>query len=58
MPFHLKRKPGTNLWWVVTDASGRHLSKTPLPLERAKKQLAAVVIALNLAAAKIDRHKL
>jgi len=58
MPFHLKRKPGTNLWWVVTDASGRHLSKNALPLEKAKKQLAAVVIALNLAAAKIERHKL
>jgi hypothetical protein len=49
MPYRLKRKPGTNLWWVVTDASGRHLSEKPMPLERAKKQLIAVNIALHIA---------
>ena len=45
MPYKLLKKPGTNLYWVVTDASGRHLSKAPLSLEMAKKQLAAVSIA-------------
>ena len=44
MPYHLKKKPGTNLYWVAT-ADGRHLSHAPIPLARAKKQLIAVNIA-------------
>ena len=56
MPLQLKRKPGTNLWWLTT-SSGRQLSKTALPLDKAKKQLAAIFIALQVAGAKIDRHK-
>ena len=41
MPYHLKKKPGTNLYWVAT-ADGKYLSKDPIPLARAKKQMAAV----------------
>ena len=56
MPFYLKRKPGTNLWWLIT-SSGKLLSKTALPLNKAKKQLIAITIALQVAASKIERHK-
>jgi len=44
MPYSIKRKPGTDLYWVVSDASGKHLSHAPIPLERAKKQMAAVYV--------------
>lgn len=47
MPYKLKKKPGTNLYWVITEATGRHLSEAPMPLERAKKQLIAVNIAYS-----------
>jgi len=45
MPYKIKKAPGRNLYWVITEQDGRHLSKDPLPLEQAKKQLAAVNIA-------------
>ena len=44
MPYQIKKKPGTNLYWV-TAVDGRHLSNDPIPLARAKKQLTAVNIA-------------
>ena len=45
MPYSIKKVPGANKYFVVSDASGKHLSNEPMPLERAKKQLAAVNIA-------------
>ena len=44
MPYHLKKKPGTNLYWVAGE-SGNHLSHAPMSLERAKKQLIAANIS-------------
>ena len=44
MPYHLKKKAGTNLYWVVSETSGKHFSKAPLPLETAKAQMAALYI--------------
>jgi hypothetical protein len=44
MPYHLKKKPGTNLYWVVSESSGKHFSKSPLPLDTAKAQMAALYI--------------
>lgn len=45
MPYKIKKAPGRNLYWVIAEQDGRHLSKDPLPLEQAKKQLTAVNIA-------------
>ena len=46
MPYKLRKAPRRDLYWVVGQ-NGRHLSKEPLPLEVAKKQLIAVNIALH-----------
>ena len=47
MPYKLRKSPGKNLYWVVGQ-DGTHMSKEPLPKERAQKQ----IIALNIAHAK------
>ena len=46
MPYTIKKAPGRNLYWV-TKMDGSHLSHDPIPLERAKRQLAAVNIAYS-----------
>jgi hypothetical protein len=46
MPYKLRKAPRRDLYWVVGE-SGRHLSKEPLPLDVAKRQLIAVNIALH-----------
>jgi len=46
MPYKLRKAPRRDLYWVVGQ-NGRHLSKEPLPLAVAKKQLIAVNIALH-----------
>ena len=42
MPYALQKQRSTNKFWVKNKDTGRKLSKKPLPLARAKKQLAAV----------------
>jgi hypothetical protein len=43
MPYRLRKAPGRELYWVVSE-DGRHLSKDPMPIEKAKKQLTAVML--------------
>lgn len=44
MPYKLRKAPNQDAYWVVAQ-DGRHLSKKPLPLERAKAQMRAVYAA-------------
>jgi hypothetical protein len=44
MPYALQKKRNTNKFWVKNKDTGRKLSKKPLSLLRAKKQLKAVLI--------------
>jgi hypothetical protein len=44
MPYQIKKQPGTNLYYVRAE-DGQHLSKEPMSLEKAKKQLTAANIA-------------
>jgi hypothetical protein len=44
MPYRLRKAPGRELYWVVAQ-DGTHLSKEPMPIERAKKQLTAVTLS-------------
>lgn len=43
MPYKIRKAPGKELYWVVAQ-DGRHMSKDPIPLARAKRQ----IIALNI----------
>lgn len=43
MPYRIRKAPGKELYWVVGQ-DGRHMSKDPIPLARAKRQ----IIALNI----------
>jgi len=47
MPYKLRKAPKKDLYWVVTKETGKHHSKEPLPLETAKKQLAALYVSLK-----------
>jgi len=42
MPYTLRKAPKKDAYWVVNKETGRHLSKDPLPKERAKAQMRAV----------------
>ena len=44
MPYKLKRKPSTNLYWVVNAITGRHMSKDPMPYQRALAQMRALYV--------------
>ena len=47
MPYKLKKAPSQNLYWVVAE-DGKHMSIKPIPLERAKRQLAALYVAMKM----------
>jgi hypothetical protein len=47
MPFKLRKSRGKNLYWVVKISDGTHMSKDPIPLKRAEKQLIALHIAMS-----------
>jgi hypothetical protein len=47
MPYKLRKAPKKDLYWVVTKETGKHHSKEPLPLARAKKQLAVLNMHLR-----------
>jgi hypothetical protein len=47
MPYKLRKAPKKDLYWVVTKETGKHHSKEPLPLARAKKQLAVLKMHLR-----------
>lgn len=44
MPYKLRKAPGQQAFWVVAE-DGKHMSKEPLPKERAKAQLRALYAA-------------
>jgi hypothetical protein len=44
MPYALQKQRNTGKFWVKNKDTGRKLSKKPMPFQRAKKQLAAVLI--------------
>ena len=46
MPYRIRKAPNRDLYWVVGE-DGKHHSKEPIPLERAKKQMAALHIAMK-----------
>jgi hypothetical protein len=48
MPFKLRKKPLSDpaRYWVVKVSDGTHMSKEPIPLKRAEKQLIALHIAM------------
>ena len=41
MPYKLRKAPKRDLYWVVAD-DGKHMSKEPIPKERAKDQIKAL----------------
>lgn len=46
MPYRIRKAPNRDLYWVVGE-DGKHHSKDPIPLEKAKKQMAALYIAMK-----------
>jgi len=44
MPYAIQKKGNSNKFWVKNKTTGRKFSKKPLPLSRAKAQLAALEI--------------
>jgi len=47
MPFKIRKAPNRDLYWVVKVSDGTHMSKEPIPLKRAEKQLIALHIAMS-----------
>lgn len=56
MPYKLKKAPSQNLYWVVAE-DGKHMSIKPIPLERAKRQLAALYVAMKMKGEKTFQKK-
>jgi hypothetical protein len=46
MPYKIRKAPNRDLYWVVKVSDGTHMSKEPIPLKRAEKQLIALHIAM------------
>jgi hypothetical protein len=44
MPYSIQKQRNASKFWVKNKETGRKLSKKPMPLQRAKRQLAAVLI--------------
>jgi hypothetical protein len=44
MPYSIQKQRNVSKFWVKNKETGRKLSKKPMPLQRAKRQLAAVYI--------------
>lgn len=44
MPYAIQKQRNASKYWVKNKDTGRKLSKKPMPLQRAKRQLAAVLI--------------
>ena len=44
MPYRIRKAPRKDLYWVVAQ-DGRHLSKEPMPKERAMAQMRAAYAA-------------
>jgi hypothetical protein len=42
MPWKLRKAPRKELYWVVAKDTGKHMSKDPLPIDRAKAQMRAL----------------
>ena len=47
MPYKIRKAPNRDLYWVVKVSDGTHMSKEPIPLKRAEKQLIALRIAMS-----------
>ena len=47
MPYHLRKAPRKNLFWVVNAESGKKYSSNPLPRERAEAQRRAIYASEN-----------
>lgn len=47
MPYKLRKAPKKDLYWVVT-ADGKHMSKDPIPKERAEAQMRALYASESL----------
>ena len=47
MPYHLRKAPRKNLFWVVNADSGKKYSSNPLPRERAEAQRRAIYASEN-----------
>jgi hypothetical protein len=47
MPYHLRKAPRKNLFWVVNADSGKKYSFNPLPKERAEAQRRAIYASEN-----------
>jgi hypothetical protein len=47
MPYHLRKAPRKNLFWVVNADSGKKYSSDPLPRERAEAQRRAIYASEN-----------
>jgi hypothetical protein len=44
MPYSIQKQRNASKFWVKNKETSRKLSKKPMPLQRAKRQLAAVLI--------------
>jgi hypothetical protein len=49
MPYHIVKCVGMKNGYYVSDNTGKYYSKNPITLEKAKKQLIALNIALSRA---------
>jgi hypothetical protein len=43
MPYKLRKAPGKELYWVITE-DGKHMSKDPIPKDRAIRQMRALYL--------------
>lgn len=45
MPYAIVRAPGTERYFVINEKTGRHMSRDPLPRQRAMAQMRALYAA-------------
>jgi hypothetical protein len=57
MPYKLRKARGQNLYWVISEETGKKHSLEPLPLDVAEKQLKALYYAMGLEVKRKDLLK-
>jgi len=57
MPYLIRKARGQNLYWVISEETGKKHSLEPLPLDVAEKQLKALYYAMGKEASQKDLLK-
>jgi len=56
MPYKIRKAPRRDLYWVIAE-DGRHMSKDPLPMAQAQRQLRALYAAMSRSKEKMVHFK-